>query len=82
MSDVEIQVTVKTTVKLPTVPRYLTGSGKKGGTISIADIDPAVLKDIGQQWTEALLSKADEIREERTSRAVPPSFDEDEEEGF
>lgn len=56
-------------VKLPPVPRSL-GLDTPGveSRISIADVPPAQLRRIGEQWIKELMATAETLRKERVAK--------------
>lgn len=64
-------VTVKASVKLPNLPNFLiiseTPEGASApGTIDVADITDEALRQLGKEWTEALVEHA-RLRRERSA---------------
>jgi hypothetical protein len=51
---------VRAFITLPRLPNFLLCEG--GGSMDVADITDESIKEIGQQWTEALLAHAQERR--------------------
>lgn len=61
------KLTVSADVEVPRVPNFLRFANAEG-TISIADITDESLRELGAEWTEALIAHATELRKKpRTS---------------
>lgn len=56
-----MKFTVYAEIDIPRVPNFLRFANGEG-TLSVGDITDASLHQIGVQWTEALLKRAEEIR--------------------
>lgn len=59
-----MKVTLKLELELPSVPKFIWVKGQSN-TIPIADIDEEVLREIGKQWTDALIKLA-KSKEQKT----------------
>lgn len=61
----KVRITVKTerVLLLPTLPNFIRTENDEA--VPIADLTRDQLREIGQQWTEALLRKADDKRDDR-----------------
>lgn len=61
------EITVTTKVQLPRVPNFilLDGSKSDGAKLDVADLSDEVLRDLGAEWTHALLANAAARREVR-----------------
>lgn len=57
------KLTVHADVEVPRVPNFLRFTSGEG-TISIADITDESLRGLGAEWTEALVSLANQIRKQ------------------
>ena len=58
-------ITVKAVIEIPRVPNFILYETKELGKVSIADLDEETLRKIGEQWTEKLVNRSEEIRRHR-----------------